>query len=536
MMDPAPVTAGLRRIGRKWKPEDAAHLLRRTLFGASRADLDHFSRMSPKKAVRELVYRQYPAPSPPLNYYNDDKYTDPEIPTGQTWTQALKFDGMNNGRRRNSYKSWWIGQMINQDRSIREKMVLFWHNHFVTETNSVDNARFCYQYNVLLRQYALGNFRDLVKAMTKEPAMLRYLNGAANTKKAPDENYGRELQELFTIGKGPGSHYTEDDVRAAARVLTGYTVNYKIYASSFDPRRHDEGDKQFSAFYGNRLIRGRKGPEGEEELDELVDMIFSKDEVSLFICRKLYRFFVYHRIDEMTEQEVIRPLAALFRKKKYEIGPVLETLLASRHFFDTANRGGMIKSPLDLTVGLCRTFNVTFPDGTEGADQYGFWEQVRGQAAALQQNIGDPPNVAGWQAFYQEPEYDRLWISSDTLPRRNQWTDKMIGNGLGRAGKKVQIDPFAMAAGLEAAEDPDRLIAAAVKTLYPTMPGTETLAFIKTNILLSGLAGMVADHYWTNAWLAYLTTPDEKVGKAIVQNKLKLLFKYMMDLPEYQLM
>jgi uncharacterized protein (DUF1800 family) len=426
--------------------------------------------------------------------------------------------------------------MINQDPGIREKMVLFWHNHFVTETNTVDNARFCYQYNVLLRTYALGNFRDLVKAMTKEPAMLRYLNGAANTKKAPDENYGRELQELFTVGKGPGSHYTEDDVKAAARVLTGYTVNYKTYASSFDPHRHDEGDKQFSSFYGNRLIRGRKGPEGEEELDELVDMIFSKDEVSLFICRKLYRFFVYHSIDETTEQGVIRPLAAVFRKKKYEIRPVLEALLGSRHFFDAANRGGMIKSPLDLTVGLCREFNCQLPDASEGADQYGFWEQVRNQAAGLQQNIGDPPNVAGWQAFYQEPEYDKLWISSDTLPRRNQFTDRMIGGGMGRAGKKVLIDPLAYAGGLEGAEDPERLIAEAVKALYATEPGPETLQFIKTNILLSGLAGMVADHYWTNAWQAYRQHPDEQVGRAIVQNKLKLLFKYLMDLPEYQLM
>jgi uncharacterized protein (DUF1800 family) len=132
------------------------------------------------------------------------------------------------------------------------KMVLFWHNHFVTETNTVDNALFCYRYNALLREHALGNFRQLVKAMTIEPAMLRYLNGYANTKKAPDENYGRELQELFTVGKGPGSHYTESDVKAAARVLTGYTVNYKTYTSSFDPNRHDEGDKSFRLFTATR--------------------------------------------------------------------------------------------------------------------------------------------------------------------------------------------------------------------------------------------------------------------------------------------
>src|SRR5262249_44557533 len=155
-----------------------------------------------------------------------------------------------------------------------------------------------------------------------------------------------------------------------------------------------EGDKQFSPFYDNHIIRGMKGKEAEAEVDQLVDMIFSREEVSRFICRKLYRFFVYHQIDEPTEEHVIGELAKLFRKKNYEIKPVLEALLTSQHFFDAANYGGVIKSPVDLTVGLCREFHVPFPPASEYVDQYGLWEQVRNQTAALQQNIGDPPNVA----------------------------------------------------------------------------------------------------------------------------------------------
>ena len=541
MTNPAPATnlssaAGIRRYKGKWDRAQAAHLLRRTMFGAKKEDVDHILRKSPKKAVRELIRTAYPLPAPPINNYNDERYQDPEIAPGADWTVATRYDGMNNYRRRNSLKSWWFGLMAAQDRSIREKMVLFWHNHFVTETNTVGNALFCYRYNVLLRKYALGNFKELVRAVTAEPAMLRYLNGYANTKRAPDENYGRELQELFTIGKGPGSHYTEADVRAAARVLTGYTINYKTYTVSFQPRRHDEGDKQFSAFYDNHVIKGIRGKEGEAEIDELVDMIFTRKEVSLFICRKLYRFFVYHTIDATTEREVIEPLAELFRRKDYEIAPVLEELFLSRHFFDPANYGSMIKSPVDFTVGLCREFDLIFPTADDCEEQYGLWEQLRSQAAGLQQNIGDPPNVAGWQAYYQEPEYDKLWISSDTLPKRNRFTDRMAGYGFTRNGRKVVIDPVRFAASLPYPGDPDRLISDSVQALYSVSLPPESLQFIKTSILLSGLEGMASDHYWTNAWAALQDHPDDRANRNVVTNKLKTLYRHLMELPEYQLM
>lgn len=536
MASPSQVTSGIKRFKGKLNADQTAHLLKRTMFGAKKDDLEHFSGKSLKKTIRELIDTEYPMPDPPLNNYNDLNYTDPEIPAGQTWVGSLKYDGMNNGRRRNSYKNWWFGLMLNQGRSVREKMVLFWHNHFVTESNTVDNALFCYHYNVLLRQYALGNFKDMVKAISLEPAMLRYLNGYANSRKAPDENYGRELQELFTIGKGPGSHYTEGDVKAAARVLTGYTINYKTLTCTYDPNRHDEGDKQFSAFYDNHLIKGRKGKEGTQELDELLDMLLSREEVSRFICRKFYRFFVYHTIDEATEQNVIEPLAVLFRKKKFEIRPVLEALFGSRHFFDPANYGSMIKSPVDFTVGLCREFVIAFPDGADFADQYAIWEQVRNQAAGLQQNIGDPPNVAGWQAYYQQPQFDKLWISSDTLPKRNQFTDRMINGGFGRNGKKMMIDPVVFASGLPKPEDPESLIRDSVFALYRTKVPQVELQVIKTNILLSGLVGMTSDHYWTTAWQSYQNNPDDKTNRNIVTGKLKALYKYLMNLPEYQLM
>jgi hypothetical protein len=196
----------------------------------------------------------------------------------------------------------------------------------------------------------------------------------------------------------------------------------------------------------------------------------------------------------------------------------------------------MIKSPVDLTVGLCREFHLTFPTAMDCEEQYNLWEQLRNQTAGMQQNIGDPPNVAGWAAYYQEPEFDKLWISSDTLPKRNQFTDRMMGNGFGNNGKKVVIDPVAFASALPHPEDPDRLISGSVQALFSVPLPPEELQFIKTSILLSGLVGMASDHYWTSAWRAYQTKPEDKENHNTVTGKLKNLYRHLMELPEYQLM
>lgn len=530
------VTSGLKKYRGKWSAEEAKHLLKRTTFGARKADIDLLASQSLSEAVHGLLYTEEPVPDPPVNYYNDEKYTDPDVPPGTTWVNQLKYDGMNNGRRLNSYKAWWTGLMLNQATTLREKMVLFWHNHFVTETRTVGNALMCYRYNTLLRKYALGNFREMASAVTKEPAMLVYLNGRTNTSKAPDENYGRELQELFTVGKGPESHYTEDDVKAAARVLTGFYVDYKTFTTVFGPGRHDTTDKQFSPFYRNHVVAGKKGKEGEQELEDLLDMIFEKEEVSRFICRKLYRFFVYHQIDAVTEKNIIVPLAKTFRKNHYEIKPVLQELFESRHFFDVANRGGQIKSPVDFTVGLCREFGVVFPDATDFVNRYGLWLQLQYQAANMQQSLGDPPNVAGWPAYYQEPQYDKMWINSDTLPKRNVLTDRFAGNGLVTKDKvKAVIDPVAFARQVSDPSNPDVLINESIQLLYMIDLPQKDKDHLKSGVLLSGLQGKMSDHYWTQAWQNVQNRPDDIANTRNVTNKLRALYKYLMNLPQYQL-
>jgi uncharacterized protein (DUF1800 family) len=339
------------------------------------------------------------------------------------------------------------------------------------------------------------------------------------------------LQELFVIGKGPNSKYTEADVKAAARVLTGYILNATTITSTFNANRHDVSNKQFSAFYNNTVILGKTGASGATELDELIDMLFNQDEAALFICRKLYRFFVYYEIDAATEANVIVPMAAIFRAGNYEIKPVLKVLFSSTHFFDPQNQGCMIKSPIDFVVGMCREFNIAFPAASDYVNQYNMHDYLRTQASNFQQNLADPPNVAGWPAYYQEPQFHELWINADTLPKRNQLTDTMVASGYSRNGKKIIIDTLAFANSLSNPSNPNTLINEVLMLLYRVDVSTQVKDFLKS-ILLSG---QTSDYYWSNAWTAYKSDPNDAMSKSIVTTRLQAMFKYIMNLSEYQL-
>ena len=510
--------------------KEITHLLKRCLFGVKRAEVNSLLGQSVSTVVDALL-QDTPLPNPPVNNYNDANYTDAAILRGQTWVTAPLGDGTANGRRVSSLKSWWTSQMLNQSVSLREKMVLFWHNHFATEADVVSDARYLYKHNHLLRTSAFGNFKTLVKQITLDPAMLRYLNGYLNTKTAPDENYARELQELFTLGKGPNSNYTENDVKAAAKLLTGYRLDATAIQSFFDPNRHDTTDKQFSSFYNNRIIKGRTGADGAKELDELLDMIFAQQEVSLHLCRNLYRFFVYYEIDAAIETQVIAPLAQILRNNNYEIKPVLKALFSSTHFYLPQNRSCNIKSPIDLLVGLCREYELVFPPETDIENHYFMGDYLRSTAATIQQNLGDPPTVSGWDAYYQFPQFYELWINSDTLPKRNAFTDRMISTGYTRNGKRIIIDVVTYTSRFKKPENPNLLIEEALGHLYTIDVSTETKNFLKS-ILLSN---QTQDYYWTDAWTSHRLDPTNAARLAIVTTRLKEFYKYIMNLEEYQL-
>ena len=528
--------SGLAPYAGPWTLAEVKHLLRRAMFGSPKSDADYFVGLGMTNTITELLTAPLTVLASPLWTYNAN-YSDPNVPQGTTWVTA-PYDGMANGFRIRSYKAWWTGLMLNQTRSIQEKMTLFWMNHFSTETASVGDARLSYKTNTLCRQYALGNFKTLTKLITLDPGMLKYLNGNVNTNNAPDENYGRELQELFTVGKDANGnpYYSQSDVVAAAHVLTGYRINSANVTSYFDSTRHDPLNKTFSAFYNNTVITGQSGAGGANELDDLLAMIFATNEVATFICRKLYRFFVYYEIDAAAETNVIQPLATILRNNNYEILPVLTALFSSEHFFDPLNRGCIIKAPVDLAVAFCRDYGVVFPDSTNLIGQYAMWYKLSQQLGILTQNIGDPPNVAGWASYYQEPQFHELWINSDTLPKRNLFTDTMVNNGYNGSGSNIVADVVAYTQSLTNTAltipfDPDIFIQDVIDRHFSEDVSQTVKDYLK-NILLSG---QISNYYWTNAWTDYINTPTNTSYYNIVLTRLRSMYQYIMDLSEYQL-
>jgi uncharacterized protein (DUF1800 family) len=519
-----------------WTTNEVIHLLKRTMFGAKKADVDYFATLTMSQAVNELLNPAAPNPAVPVKEYATSTTlgvnADGNIAQGSTWINDINSDGTVQSQRRSSYKKWWTGVMVNQDRSIREKMIFYWTDHFGNEAGDVGNANWVYKQHDLIRQNYLGNFKQLVKNITVDVAMLRYLNGYLNTAAAPDENYGRELQELFTMGKGPGSQYTEQDVKEAAKVLTGWQVNGTTYQSVFTSSRHSTVNKTFSSFYNNTVITGRTGATaGDLELTDLINMIFAQNEVAKFIVRKFYRWFVYYDIDAATEANVITPLADIFRNNNYEIKPVLSALFKSEHFFDVLNQGCVIKTPADIVIGAMREYDVKMPVLTDWDTSYGHWNTLYSFMTNMGLNLHDPANVAGMPAYYQEPSFHEIWITTDSLPKRNQFTDLMTNSGYTRNSFKMQFDFVAYAKLLSNPGNPNDLIDDALKYIYRLSLSPQVKQQMKTQMLLSN---QQFDYYWTNAWAAYIASPTT-ANFNIINTRLKDLFRYLMNLSEYQL-
>lgn len=536
--------SGLEEYTGAWTYADAAHLLRRATFGAKKSDVMTLLAKTPAQAV-DMLLSASPANTPPapINYVGD----------GANWTANEYSSDQINNQRLTFLQTWFFSVMINQPISINEKMVLFWMNHFSTGANAVKDSRYMFKQNEMLRVNALGNFRTLVKNITLDPAMLRYLNGTSNKKSAPNENYARELQELFTIGKGPEispgnyTNYTESDIKAAAKVLTGWSDDATNITYKFSNGDHDSSTKQFSAAYGNAIIQGRTGQTGAlQEIDDLITMILNQQATAKYIVTKIYRWFVSIEISEWIDTNIITPLADSLKQSNYEIKPVMSQLLKSAHFFDQAFRGAMVKSPIDLGVGIFRSITLDswrdYPSAPSELVEFLpvntnslHWSlrPYRRTLATMQQDLFNPPNVAGLPAYYQLPQLDYIWINADTLQKRIKLIDDFIAIGY----KWDEEYGHYIANVIEYAKltstpgDASTLLNEWIVMNFPFALTDAQKTEARTFFL-----GTLTDNDWMSMWNDYVAAPTNETKKQAVETRLRALLRHLLGLAEYQLM
>ncbi|MBB4077444.1 uncharacterized protein (DUF1800 family) [Lewinella aquimaris] len=524
-----PPAVGLAPYTGTFGRPQAAHLLRRTLMGATITDIDGAVNQGLAATIDQLLA---PAalPPPPVNHFFTD---DPNVPVGETWINAPWLNDTDVGEYRwPSIRGWYMNGLIDSQSNIIEKMALFWINHFGIA--AVNEQRAEYDFIQLCRQYATGNFRDLIKEITVLPSMLAFLNGRFNHKDAPDENYARELLELFTVQKGrPGDvNYTEDDIRAIARVLTGwrelgfYSTQHNTTSSYFQASWHDTGSKQLSAHFNNAVITDG----GADEYKTLIDIIFQHPETPRALCRDLYTYFVGHQIDDDIEANVIDPLAELFVNSDFELAPVLENLLQSDHFFADEYRGTIIKNPYEFLLSMTRPFGgygylnlnllVTYHLGTS----YHWW------AETMDMDFLMLPSVSGWKAYYQSPGYYRNWISSPTLQRRRTAVQAITNNGIYTEGQGRPLDFLAFIDGLTQPSDVNVLLEDVSVIFLAQPPHADQLSALK-DILLPGLP----DFEWTIQYEEYRDNPNDSTYVDPILRKLKAMFRALFSMAEFHL-
>lgn len=531
-----------------WNSTQARHILRRTTFGPSIQMVNYSINLGLNGTIDEL-FNALPMPTPPLKSIPDgtgnNQLNDPGALYGETWVNAAPFPNVNPPMLRNrilrsrskSLYSWTILQMHYSNISIREKLALFWHNHFVVADGTIAHRE--YLYYTLLRSFALGNFKTLTKEITIDTGMLLYLSGAENTSVAPNENYSRELLELFTIGKGPlvspgdYTNFTEDDVIAMAKVLTGWQVapvsNANTLTAQFSANRHTSGNKQLSYRFNTALI----SENGTQEFRDLIDVIFQQDECSRFIMRKLYRWFVSYEITADIETNIIEPLALILRNNNYEIAPALKVLLKSEHFFQST--ACMIKSPIDLIMSASRGLGVNPPQGNV-EDEYGHAYNHYIMSAEMEQALFYHPNVAGWQAYYQEPQFYKLWINNLLLPKRHEFCRLMVEGGLFSYNDEnynitTLVPVLDIVSNNPDASDPNALINKLAEIMF-NYPITSSQLNSLKDILIPGLP----DFEWSVEYSDYLANPNNQTLAQSVENKLKNLFSVMVRMSEFQIM
>ena len=367
-----------------WTAKQINLVVRRLGFGCSLSDIDLHLNSTPKSLIDDIV----------------DGASNMEVTTAPEWSQWDNKQFNKSVNNKNYYHTIWQRQAFKDiiNNGFRERLTLFWSNHFVVEYKDVNQPAYLYQYYALIQSHALGNFKTFVSEMGLAPAMLRYLNGFENKKNSPNENYARELYELFTLGEGNG--YIQEDITETARALTGYN-RFKTYLGviEFNENSFDKGSK---------TIFGRSGNWG---YNDVIDILFEekKDLIANFICNKIYRYFVSPQLNS----SIVSAMAETFKQNEFELKPVLKQLFKSEHFFDSVNSNVIIKSPIDLMLGLHHSLSFEYKDNVDLELNF------RNKCREMGQEVFSPVDVAGWQGNHD-------WINSETLPKRWEFADYLL--------------------------------------------------------------------------------------------------------------
>jgi uncharacterized protein (DUF1800 family) len=454
--------------------EDARHLLNRTGFGATDAEIRRLRGMTRAEATRTLLAETrttavtpppaFTSESGPLRYPRDK--ASPE--ERKQFQQEQIRDGL-------ELRGWWIEEMLATPSPLTERMTLFWHNHFVSAQQKVKLAVLMYRQNVTLRENALGNFGALLHAMARDPAMVVYLDNAQNRKGTPNENFAREVMELFTLGEG---HYGEHDIKEAARAFTGWSLNRETGHYMFRPFLHD---------YGTKTVLGRSG---YLDGDDVLDVLLAKPETAELVTRKLWREFVSPDPDERE----VRRIAARFRESRYEIKVALAEILTSDAFYAPENRGVLVKSPVDLVVGTLRDFGMKPGETVPFAVA----------AAGMGQNLFGPPNVKGW------PGGD-AWINASTLLARKAFLDRLFRADGAVADASLPSEMRATASAT-----------AGVDALQAPMPDAATELARRIRFMRAMERGMKSVHFDGEAW--FETIQSQSATRAATASRVLLAY------------
>ena len=551
----------------------AKHLLRRATFNISQQRIDQFADYNVDQAISQLLAPSVKNLNQPIHYVNGGlTQPSPWINDDPDYGDVNENNSSGAQRLNNFLDGWWMDE-ARRDTSLRSKMTYFLFTNLTAPQKDNGKSSYYYDYLMLLEHFCLSDWKELIFQVSINPRMLEFLNNDLNTKGLVNENYARELLELYTIGVGkplyiddngnvafdgdPLNYSETIDIPEVARILTGWrfdkndrpgmplngTANGNLPTGYALPDEHDFDAKQLSEYFDNYTIddwdptgksESDKKAQMESELRGLIDKVLEQDETAKYICRKLYRFFVSRNISEEIEDDIIVPLAATFRTN-YNLTEVITQLLKSKHFYDADDTnssdeiiGGLIKSPLELLLQTITLLNFPVPDPiTNGELHYRvFYENtiikkfLDISAQPIFGDVNTPP--AGFPAHYSSPNFDKSWFNSSTIiPRYNickiVFFKGNFGFNTGDFIKEVVPNP----------SDPEEIVDVLTDMLFPETPSHERKQYFIDTFLFDGGSllqqGDEKYYYWSSLWSDYLGGKKENTVHGILESLIEAL-------------